>query len=269
MAARDWQLVIVLAAVSAVALVNANAENSSLSESNLEAAEAKVTADTLLSQNSLLRRQLSLDQETVKTMTDSLVVSNSEAELFRRKFADLQLRMDALGVESVSRDRAKLEQRLLKAVSDLQILQKEKIAYREQLLQLTEVVLRYLKTTPSGDADARMEVEAQLRATNRLAGKKAVSQPNESDVPDLMDGKVLSVKEEWSLVVGNLGAQQGVKIGMPLRVMRDGRNLATLRVVDVRERISGAVVQEMDSAKDRIRVGDRLQVDARPDVSQN
>ena len=40
--------------------------------------------------------------------------------------------MDALGVESVSKDRAKLEQRLLKAVSDLQLLNKEKEAYREQ-----------------------------------------------------------------------------------------------------------------------------------------
>ena len=228
-----------------------------------------MTADTLLSQNDLLRRQLSLDRATVKTMTDSLVVSNAEAELFRRKYADLQLRMDALGVESASKDRAKLEQRLLKAVSDLQILQKEKVAYREQLLQLTETVLRYVKTTTNGDAEARGDVEAQLRATNRLVGKKDATVPNESDIPDLMNGKVLSLKEEWSLVVGNLGAQQGVKIGMPLRVVRSGRNIATLRVVDVREKISGAVVQEMDSEKDRIKVGDRLQVDARPDVSQN
>ena len=228
-----------------------------------------MTADTLLSQNDLLRKQLSLDRATVKTMTDSLVVSNAEAELFRRKYADLQLRMDALGVESANKDRAKLEQRLLKAVSDLQILQEEKVALREQLLQLTETVLRYLKTTTNGDAEARGDVEAQLRATNHLVGKKDEASPNESDVPSLMDGKVLSVKEEWSLVVGNLGTQQGVKIGMPLRVVRSGRNIATLRVVDVRERISGAVVQEMDSEKDRIKVGDRLQVDARPEVSQN
>ena len=81
-----------------------------------------------------------------KTLTESLVVSNAEAELFRRKYRELQLRMDALGVESVSKDRAKLEQRLLKAVSDLQFLQKEKEAYREQMLQLTETVLRYVKT---------------------------------------------------------------------------------------------------------------------------
>ena len=54
---------------------------------------------------------------------------------------------------------------------------------------------------------------------------------------------------------------------MPLRVMRAGKTIATLRVVDVRERISGAVVQEMDSEKEKIKVGDRLQVDARQNVS--
>ena len=242
------------------------AENSSLSDSNLETAEAKVTAETLFSQNDLLRKQLSLDRETQKTLTDSLVVSNAEAELFRRKYSELQLRMDALGVESVSKDRAKLEQRLLKAVSDLQLMNKEKEGYREQLLKLTETVLRYVKSTESADADARMGVETQLRATNQLLAKGA-NPPNEEAGPDLMDGKVLSVKEEWSLVVGNLGAKQGVKLGMPLRVVRAGKTIATLRVVDVREKISGAVIQELDSEKVKIKVGDRLQVDARQNAS--
>jgi hypothetical protein len=82
-----------------------------------------------------------------------------------------------------------------------------------------------------------------------------------------MDRKVISVKAEWSFVVGNLGAQQGVKPGMPLRVVRVGKTVATLRVVDVREKISGAVIQEMDSEKEKIKVGDRLQVDARQNVS--
>ena len=269
-AAAQQPLAIVATAVfSAVALVNAHAENSSLSKSNRKEAEAIVASEALLAQNDQLQKQLSLDRETVKTITDSLVVSNVEAELFRRKFADLQLRMDALGVESADKDRAKLEQRLLKAVSDLQILQKEKVAVQEQLLQLTEAVLRYVKTSTNADADARMEVETQIRATNQLVAKKPADLPNESDIPSLLDGKVLSVKEEWSLVVGNIGAQQGVKIGMPLRVMRSGRNIATLRVVDVRDLINGAVVQEMDSEKDKIKVGDRLQVDAQPAVSQN
>ena len=243
------------------------AEDSSLSDPNLEVAEARVTSDTLLSQNDLLRKQLSLDRETQKTLTDSLVVSNAEAELFRRKYSELYTRMDALGVESVSKDRAKLEQRLLKAVSDLQLTNKEKEAYREQLLKLSETMLRYVKSTQAADPQARAEVEAQLRASGQLLSEKSAAAPEDEARPDLMDGKVLSVKEEWSLVVGNLGAQQGVKIGMPLRVVRGGKTVATLRVVDVREKISGAVIQELDSEKIKIKVGDRLQVDARQDVS--
>jgi hypothetical protein len=83
-----------------------------------------------------------------------------------------------------------------------------------------------------------------------------------------MDATVISVKDEWSLVVGNVGEKQGVKIGMPLRVMRDDRKIATLRVVDVRQKICGAVIEQMDSAKEKIKVGDRLQVDAQKgDVS--
>jgi hypothetical protein len=132
------------------------------------------------------------------------------------------------------------------------------------MLRLTEAMLQLLKTSSGGDAKARAEVEAELRSMNELIGKGSV--PNEPQ-PNLMDGSVVSVKDEWSLVVGNLGEKQGVKIGMPLRVVRDDKTIATLRVVDVRQKICGAVIQEMDSGKEKIKVGDRLQADARQDVS--
>jgi len=234
--------------------------DSSLSDSKNES--VTVTAAALLAQKEELRRQLSLSQETVKTLTTSLAESNAEAELFRRKFADLQLRMEALGLASASKDRAKLEQRLLTAVSDLQLAQKERDQYRDQMMQLSETMLRYLKTAEGGDAQARMDVEAQLRGMNALVDKSTKGQPQNGS---LLDGSVISVKEEWSFVVGNFGAREGVKIGMPLQVKRGDDVVARLRVVDVRERICGAVIQE--SGKEKIKVGDRLEVDARPDVS--
>jgi hypothetical protein len=234
--------------------------DSSLSDSKNES--VTVTAAALLAQKEELRRQLSLSQETVKTLTTSLAESNAEAELFRRKFADLQLRMEALGLASASKDRAKLEQRLLTAVSDLQLAQKERDQYRDQMMQLSETMLRYLKTAEGGDAQARMDVEAQLRGMNALVDKSTKAQPQNGS---LLDGSVISVKEEWSFVVGNFGAREGVKIGMPLRVKRGDDVVARLRVVDVRERICGAVIQE--SGKEKVKVGDRLEVDARPDVS--
>ena len=226
---------------------------------------SEVTATGLLQQNEDLQRRLSIAQESLKALTSSLAESNAEAELFRRKYSDLQLQMEALGLASANKDRAKLEQRLLAAVSDLQFAQKERGEYRDQMLRLDEAVLCYLKTSQSADAKARMDVETQLRSVDKLVTKST----NAPDLPEpsLMDGSVISVKDEWSFVVGNLGEKQGVKIGMPMRVMRGDKRIATVRVIDVRQRICGAVIQEMDSRKDRIKVGDRLQVDAQPDVS--
>ena len=239
--------------------------NSSLSESSNETVKRATVQDRAAAETGELQKQLSIAQESLKALTSSLAESNAEAEELRRKYSDLQLRMEALGLASANKDRAKLEQRLLAAVSDLQLAQKARDEYRDQMLRLNEAILRYLKTSQSGDAQARMDVETQLRSTNQLVTKSTT--PPESPEPTLVDGSVISVKEEWSFVVGNLGEKQGVKIGMPMRVVRDDRTIATLRVVDVRQKICGAVIQEMDSKRQKIKVGDRLQVDAQPDVS--
>jgi hypothetical protein len=284
----NHQLTILIVVGCALAQGLAAEGNSSLSESKTENAGAndtavaggspaasansrptrlpsEVTPTDLLQQNEDLQRQLSIAQESLKALTSSLAESNAAAELFRRKYSDLQLQMEALGLVSANKDRAKLEQRLLAAVSDLQLAQKERDEYRDQMLRLDEAVLCYLKTSQSADAKARMDVETQLRSVDKLVTKST----NAPDLPEpsLMDGSVISVKDEWSFVVGNLGEKQGVKIGMPMRVMRGDKRIATLRVIDVRQRICGAVIQEMDSRKDRIKVGDRLQVDAQPNVS--
>ncbi len=222
-----------------------------------------MTSTAFLAQDEDLRKQLAIAQESLKALTASLAESNAEAELFRRKYSDLELRMEALGLASADKDRAKLEQRLLAAVGDLQLAQKERDEFRDQMLRLNEAIFRYLQTSAGGDAQERMEVEAQLRSTSALVSRDD-SLP--AVQPGLMDGSVLSVKEEWSFVVGNLGENQGVKVGMPMRVMRGDRKIASVRVVDVRQRICGAVIQQMDSPKEKIRVGDRLQVDARGDV---
>jgi hypothetical protein len=287
----NYRLSILLVVGCALAPGLAAEGNSSLSESKTENTEAsdtavagaspaplansqprklsglalEMTAAGLLRQSEDLQKQLSIAQESLKALTSSLAESNAEAELFRRKYSDLQLQMEALGLASANKDRAKLEQRLLAAVSDLQLAQKERDEYRDQMLRLDEAVLCYLKTSQSVDAKARMDVETQLRSIDKLATKS--SNAPDSPEPSLMDGSVISVKDEWSFVVCNLGEKQGVKIGMPMRVMRDEKRIATLRVIDVRQRICGAVIQEMDSKKDRIKVGDRLQVDAQPNVS--
>lgn len=147
----------------------------------------------LLAQNEDLRRQLSLSRETVQTLTESLAQSNADAEMYRRKFADIDLRMQALGLASASKDRAKLEQRLLSAVSDLQLARQERDKYRDQMMRMSEAMLRFLKGAEGGDAQARMDVEAQVRAMSGLVESGKQAKPAESS---LMDGSVISVKDE-------------------------------------------------------------------------
>ncbi len=237
--------------------------NSSLSDLDIEFAEAKLTLQSVTDENAGLREQLMLAQQQVKSLSESLGLANSEAEVFKREASELKLRMEALGLEGASADKSKLEQRLLKAVSDLKIVQEEKDRVAEALVRLTEAALRFLKGAVSADGDARMAIETEMRNANEALGVASSQAVEAGAVPStLTDGMVISVKEEFALVVVNLGSRQGVRIGMPFQVWRGDKQVGSVRVVDVRERIAGAVIQDLSSTKEKVQVGDHLRVDA-------
>jgi hypothetical protein len=79
---------------------------------------------------------------------------------------------------------------------------------------------------------------------------------------NISDGIAIAVKDDLSLVVINLGSKQGVREGMPFQVIRGEKLIGKVRVVDVRDKIAGAIVQNLFSEKDPIKVGDHLKVDA-------
>ena len=79
----------------------------------------------------------------------------------------------------------------------------------------------------------------------------------------MSDAMVVDIKDDLSLVVANIGGKHGVKVGMPFQVLRGDEKIADVRVVDVRERICGAVIQNLKSEKQPIKSGDRLRADAK------
>ncbi len=216
--------------------------------------------------NAALRRQNERITHSQTTLTQSLAEANAEAELFRRQFADLKLRMEALGLASVGADKNKeaLEQRLLKSVRDLALERQQKDALAEHLAALSEAIFRYLKTAPgAGDPATRLDVEAEMRASSEtLGGPSTRAVGNAGALPaSLHDGMVVSVKEDWALVVANVGAKHGVKLGMPFKVVRGDTLIGRVRAIDVRESITGTAIESL-SAKDAvIKVGDQLRVD--------
>lgn len=105
-------------------------------------------------------------------------------------------------------------------------------------------------------AQAALDVAESRRA--QTAGAAAAAP---ADAP--VEARIADVNAELDLVVLDRGARQGVRYGLPLTVLRDRRRVARIRVVDVRERIAGAAVEET-ARGDYPQTGDRA-VLIRPD----
>lgn len=205
-----------------------------------------------------LREKLILSEAAIKGLTESLAVANGETELFKRKADDLSARAEALGIQTAGNETDALRTRLLAAVRDLRLLQKEKDAAREQLVALTESVMQLLKTSEGIDAKSRLKVEENLRSASALISKE---ETKTTSAAGLTSGRVVDTKPDLALVVANLGSRQGVKTGMPFQVWRGEKQIASVRVVDVRDSVSGAIVQNTVTPAETVRTGDTLRID--------
>ncbi len=214
------------------------------------------------SRDDALQEQILLLRSSIRTLTESLALANSESEVFKRQAGDLSLRLEALGIPGLSGDPGKLEQRLVSAVRDLRVAQERLAAAETQLVRLSETVQILISNSQAMDPTLRMNVEAEIRRTNELLGAAKAAQA-EGVEAGLTDALVVDVKSELSLVIANIGQRQGVRIGMPFQVWRESQQVGTVRVVDVRERISGAIIQSLENEKNPIKPGDRLRVDTK------
>ncbi len=99
------------------------------------------------------------------------------------------------------------------------------------------------------EAQAALDVNEARRADR--AGTPGVPV---ADAP--VEARIADANPDLGLVVLDQGARQGVRYGLPLTVMRGRRRVARIRVVDVRERVAGAAVEET-ARGDYPQTGDR------------
>ncbi len=213
---------------------------------------------------SALRERQILSEATVRALTDSLVQSNLSAEISRRQAADLALKLETFGISNINKDPASNDQKLLVAVRSLRDLKKQCDDARLELMRLTEAILTLVKTADHVDPVARLAVETELRKTREILGDSGLGVPAQAISASLTDAMVVEVKDDLSLVIANIGNKQGVQLGMYFKVLRAQKELGTVRVVDVRDRICGAVIQNLSSIKKPIRQGDHLRVETQP-----
>ena len=79
---------------------------------------------------------------------------------------------------------------------------------------------------------------------------------------DLQNVSVVSLKSELSIAILNAGSKQGVHPGMPFAIFRQDRAIGRAMAIDVRPNICGAVIQDVMSQNEPVKVGDVGKVEA-------
>lgn len=204
--------------------------------------------------SSLTREQL---EARVKTLQDNLASANSESEYFREQWTELKLRDEALGVEALTVDESKIEDKLVQAVKELY---QSEMKRREALLLLDKLLgttSQMIQTAPNYDPKVRADYEVASRAAkDYLAGHSGAAIPIGDS---LSEGRIADINPQLDTVILNLGKNQGVKEGMPFLIYRDNVEVGTVKVVLARDLVSAATVQ---SLRPNLvpKVGDRVEV---------
>ena len=235
-----------------------SADDSSLPNIDSESPEAAamVTFGKILAENRRLRTEVDEARKLAATST-------AESEIFKRQVQEMALRMEALG--SSTTDPSKLEQRLLQAVHDLQLSERTRKSLSVELMRMVQLTQAFVEKP---DAESKLVLMTELKTAEEVLVKAAVGnfaalEQTATEAPaNLQNGKVSAVKPELGCVVINLGASHGVKLGMPFQVRRGTKLIATLRVVDARHGFAGAVIQNLVSDKDPIKLGDTVKANA-------
>ena len=204
--------------------------------------------------SSLTREQL---EARVKTLNENLTSANTESENFREQWTELKLRDEALGVEALTVDESKIEDKLVQAVKELyqsEMKRREALVLLDKLLNSTD---QMLQTAPKYDPKLRAEYEVASRSAKAyLAGHSGAAIPLGIS---LADGRIADSNPELNAVVLNLGKSQGVKEGMPFLIYQDNVEVGTVKVVLARDLVSAAQVESL-KPNTVLKVGDRAKV---------
>jgi hypothetical protein len=199
--------------------------------------ELHVVLEKLRASNADMKQQLEQREAAIRKLQESLAIARTESELFQQKWAEAQLRAQTLGVNFADADATQAQRQLIESVRSLYLAEAE----RQRLIGQLERLLVAVES--NRDVAAEVErtkmvlaaAETQAQATTATAAQST-----------LESAKVLEVNPKLQLVVLDVGMLQGARAGMPFLVVRGDRVVAELRVLEVRRRICGALIEKVE-----------------------
>ncbi len=214
--------------------------------------ELRFLVEKLTTDNQRLKTDLEQRETIIRLLTENLAIARTESELFQKKWSEAQLRAQTLGVNFADDSVTHAKRQLVESVRALYLAESERQQLIEQLQKLLQAV------------EKQEDIAGELARTKALleATKQSTAEGSAADRTAegaLESATVLDVNANLRLVVLNVGLLQGARVGMPLVVLHGDRVVAELKVVEVRQRICGALIEHVEK-KVTLKAGDKARV---------
>jgi len=214
----------------------------------LQVAQAEVAAERQRADEAEARRS-----GLVESLAEAVRISEEQLKVAR----ETELKLQALGVDLIARDSDTIEQRLLKAVRDLDISRQEADRQASVIHRLSESFLKVLNASTSLSEGLRAEADAALAVADASLDQSSERAPEPTD---LSEARVVSIDSAIGLIVVDAGRRSGLRVGTPVTVLRGDRPVYSALVVDVRDSLSGAVLQDRMADAGEVEVGDGIRL---------
>jgi hypothetical protein len=201
--------------------------------------ELRVLVEKLTSDNQRLTTELEQRETIIHLLTENLAVARTESELFQKRWSEEQLRAQALGINLADDSGRQVQRQFVESVRALYLAEAERQRLVAQLQRLLDAV--------QGQTNVTGEV-VRTRALLAAADRPATGGTRTAGSADgaLDAARVLDVNPNLRLVVLNIGLLHGARIGMPVVILRGDRVVAELKIVEVRRRICGALIERVE-----------------------
>lgn len=199
--------------------------------------ELRTLVNNLGADNQRLKTDLEQRETIIRLLTENLAVARTEAEVFHKKWSEAQLGAETLGVDLTDDAAAQARRQLAETARALYLAEAERQRLVAQVQRLIDALQK------PGDVTGELaRTKALFEAADRTDSSHAVNSQSQGA---LAAATVLEVNPDLRLVVLNIGQLQGARIGMPMVVMRGERVVAELKIVEVRQRICGALIERV------------------------
>ncbi len=230
-------------------------------DDRLELQELHTTLQVAATKIQALEAQINASKDKSDALAQSAAAANAESNELKERYEKLRGLLEGLGVGALENSKDQTQERLLSALAELRIMKEQRDSVAEALIETAEASMGLMNAAPNADPAAKDRVNRAITSADaalvKIGGGQAEGQP----AGDLQSARVVSLKSEYGIAVLSVGAKDGVKPGMPFEIYREDKPIAKVLITEVRNSVCGAVVQELASASDPVRVGDRGRVD--------